>query len=330
MSESLAKFLLEKRINNKDKMEKRIKTTYIGDWGELFVANYLYELFKANNIKNDIFPHKYGNEKYDLDIYINGKKYVIEVKTSTKEEHPQFEEIHFNNDFKYLLLVWIRNDKEVYLAILTKEEAENIATEKHPGMNEDNWVISITDIFDENNQNFLNDLSEKLELNKELEDLPEERKLELVDGSKEEIMKNPDAIKNDFNGITYQYWTYEYLSNYSNEVEPKPNNDEYDIKYKGKGIEVKYSALYRGEFKFEAIKPNLFDFILFVGFDQEENKFYFAIKTNDEILEIKKETAGSDKFYSENGFILNVGKHSIVNFVNDFTFEDFDNYIENH
>jgi len=329
MSENLKEFLLKKRRDNKDQMEKGLKTKYIGDWGELFVANYLYELFEANNIRNvDIEPHKFSNEKYDLYVYVNDKKYVIEVKTSTSENHPVFHSIHFNNDFKYLLLIYHPSDNEIYFAILTKEKARKFATPENTNReDEDNWQINTTEIFDEN---FLNRLSAFLELNKELEDLENDEKLELLEDAKEEIMKNPNAVKSDFSGEVYQQWFYEYLSNYRNDVEPMPKGDEFDIKYKGRGIEVKYSSFYRKGFKFEEIKPNLFDFIFLIGFDDEENKFYFTIKTSDEIAEIKKETAGTDEFFSENGFILHVGKHSIVNFVNDFYFEDFDNYVETH
>jgi len=332
MSESLAEFLLEKREENKDEMERGIKEKFIGDWGELFIANYLYELFEANNIRNvDIEPHNYDKEDYDLEIYVNNEKYVIEIKFSRKEKYPHFEDIHFNNDFKYLLLIWHPSDNKIYFAILTKDEAKSIATEMHPGMNEDNYTIQTTKIFEETNENFLKRLSMFLNLNEELEDITEERKLKLVNASEKEIMKNPDAVKNDFNGKTYQKWIYNYLSNYTNDVEPMPEGDEYDIKYKRKTIEIKYSSVHDdGEFHFKHIKPNLFHFIFLIGFDQEENKFYFAIKTSDEIAEIKRELAGSDEFFSQNGFELHVGKHSILNFMNDFTFEDFDNYIERH
>ena len=330
MSENLGDFLLEKREENEDEMETGLKQKYIGDLGELFVANYLYELFEANNIRNcKIIPHKYGSEKYDLDIYINGKKYVIEIKTSTAENHSVFHSIHFNNDFDYLLLIWSPNDEEIYLAILTKKEARKIVTPENTDREyEDNWQINTTEIFDEN---FLNRLSKFLELNKELEDLPEERKLELLEDAKEQVFKeHPNAEINDFSGEVYQEWFYEYLSNFTNDVEAKPRRDEYDIKYKGRHIEVKYSVLHDGRFYFEHIKPKLFDFIFLIGFDEKEKKFYFSIKTSEEVLEIKKELAGSDEFFSQNGFTLNVGKHSILNFVNDFTFEDFDKYIETH
>jgi len=332
--EILGNFLLEKREENKDEMEATIKTTYIGDIGELFALKYLKKLFEANNIKNDIVPHKYSQEKYDLDIYINNEKYVIEVKFSTKEKKPIFEAIHFNNEFKYLLLIWHPSYDKIYFAILTKDEARDIA---HPTNaereEEDNWYVYAPEYFDDDNKEFLNRLSKFLELKEELEDLEDEDKLSLIEEAKEEVIKkHPNAIRKDFSGITYQQWFYEYLSNYTDEVEPKPKGDEYDIEFKGRHIEIKYSALNnkKGEFKFEAIKPNLFHFIFFIGFDEKENKFYFSIKTRDEIIEIKKETSGTDDYYSENGFTLNVGKHSIINFVNDFTFEDFDNYIESY
>jgi len=332
MSENLAEFLLEKRRDNEDEMETGIKQKYIGDLGELFAYNYLKKLFERNNIRNvDIKPHKFSQEKYDLDIYINGEKYVIEVKTSTEEKYPVFAGIHFNNNFKYLLLIWHPSNDKIYFAILTKDEAKGIATEKHPGMNEDNWVIHTIEIFDEDNKEFLNRLSKFLNLIEELEDLEDEEKIDLIEIAKEQIIKtHKDAIRKDFSGVVYQEWIYEYLTNYTDDVEPKEYGDEYDIEYKGKHIEVKYSSLHNdGKFYFEHIKPNLFDFIFLIGFDKKENKFYFSILTREEILEIKKELAG-DEFFSQDGFNLHVGKHSLLNFVNDFDFEDFDKYIESH
>jgi len=333
MSENLGDFLLKERIKNKDKMQKGLKTTYIGEMGELFALNYLKKLFKRNNIKNDIFPHNDYHDDYDLEIYINGRKYKIEVKTSTAEKHPAFFYIHFNNNFDYLLLIWHPNDEEIYLAILTKDEARRIAIPMNAEReDEDNWQIYAPEYFEETNKNFLNRLSIFLKLNEELEDLEDDEKIELIENVKEQIIKtHKDAEINDFAGEVYQQWFYEYLSNYSNEVEAKPNGDDYDIKYKEKHIEVKYSSLHDdGNFKFKHIKSNLFEFIFLIGFDKKENKFYFSIKTSDEIVKIKRELAGTDEFFSQNGFDLHVGKHSIVNFVNDFTFEDFDNYIETH
>jgi len=331
MSESLAKFLLKKREENKDEMKKGLKTKYIGYWGEIFAYNYLKKLFEKNEINYKFIPPKSDNEEYDLEFSINGRNYKFEVKFSTAENHPVFHEIHFNNDFDYLLLIWLPNYDELYLAILTKDEARNIATPMNTNREyEDNWEIHRIDIFDEDNKEFLNRLSKFLNLNEELEDLDDDEKLNLIENTKEQIIKkHKDAIRKDFNGITYQQWIYEYLSNYTNDIEPMSNDDEYDISYKGKAIEIKYSALSGGEFQFKHIKPKLFHFIFLIGFEKKENKFYFSILTRDEILEIKRELAG-DEFYSENGFVLHVGKHSIVNFVNDFTFEDFDNYIKTH
>ena len=333
MTEKLEDFLLEKRRDNKDKMEKGIKGKYIGYWGELFSLNYLKKLFKRNNINCSIAPHKYDKEDYDLEIYINGRRYKIEIKFSTIEDYPVFNQIHFNNDFKYLLLIWHPSNDKIYFAILTKQEARKIATPVNRNREEDNWKIHTKKIFEETNKNFLKRLSTFLEINEELEDLEDEAKLELIENAKEQVIKtHKDAIRKDFSGITYQYWIYEYLSNFTNEVEPEPNDGDYDIKYKGRRIEVKYSAFIEKDFHFQfwQIKPENFEFILLIGFDKKENKFYFAIKTSDEILKIKRELAGTDKFYSQDGFTLGVGKHSILNFVNDFTFEDFDKYIETH
>jgi len=334
--QSLGNFLLEMREENKDEMETTIKTTYIGDIGELFALNYLKKLFERNNINYNVNPHNYDKEDFDLEIYGNGRSYKVEVKFSTSNSHPIFHQIHFNNNFDFLFLIYHPSDDEIYFAILTKEEAKEIATPENTNREyEDNWAIHRISIFNETNENFLNRLSEFLELNMELEDLDDEDKLSLIEDAKEEVTKkHKDAQINDFDGETYQEWIYNYLNNFTNDAEPMEYGDEYDIKYKGKHIEIKYSSTHYVKtskfFMFKHIKPNLFHFIFFIGFDTEENKFYFSIKTSEEVVEIKRETTESDKFYSQNGFTLNVGKHSILNFVNDFTFEDFDNYIESY
>jgi len=334
MSENLGDFLLKERIKNKDEMQKGLKQKYIGDMGELFALKYLENLFEKNNIRNyDITPHDYDKEDFDLEIYINGRRYKIEVKFSTIEDYPVFSKIHFKNNFDYLLLIWKSPNDKIYLAILSKKEAREIATPINTDReDEDNWKIHTIDIFDENNENFLKRLAMLLEINEELEDLEDDKKLDLIEKAKEEIMKNPDAVKNDFSGEVYQQWTFDYLSNYTDDVKLMEKRDEYDIEYKGKHIEVKYSAFIEKDFHFQfwQIKPEDFDYILFVGFDKKENKFYFSIKRNDEVVEIKKETSGTDDFYSQDGFTLGVGKHSILNFVNEFYFEDFDNYINAH
>jgi len=331
MTEKLGNFLLEKRRDNKDQMEKGLKQKYIGYWGEKFAYNYLKKLFEKNNIRNDIKPHNYSHDDYDLEIYLNGRIYKFEIKFSTTEEYPVFDHIHFKNKFDCLFLIWCPSDDKIYLAILTKEEARKIATPVNRNREEDNWKIHTIKIFEETNTNFLKRLAMFLNLNKELEDLEDEEKVYLIENAEEQVIKeHKDAERKDFSGETYQQWIYEYLSNFTNDVEPKPNGDEFDIKYKGRRIEVKYSAFGKKGFQFGQIKPNLFHFILFIGFDDDENKFYFSILTSEEVVEIKKETTKSDEFFSQDGFELNVGKHSIVNFVNDFTFEDFDNYVETH
>jgi len=323
---SLGNFLLEKRRENKNKMQKGLKQKYIGKMGELFALNYLENLFDKNNIRNyKILPHNKDYEEFDLEIYINGRKYKFEVKFSTIKTHPNFDEIHFNNNFDYLFLIWFQNDEEIYLAILTKKEAKEIATPINTNReDDDNWKIGTTGIFDEN---LLNRLSMFLELDREIEDLDDEEKSELIEDVNEEIMKNPKAVKNDFNGETYQEWIYQYLSNFTNYIELMPRTYKYDLNYKGKGIEIKYSALYEdGEFHFRHIKINNFEYILFVGFNKKENKFYFEIKSKDEFENWLEE---HDINFQQNGIEIGV-KKSFFRFGNDFTFEDFDNYIESH
>jgi len=330
MSESLGNFLLEEREENKDEMETGLKTKYIGKWGEIFAYNYLENLFRINGIRNyKIIPHENDQDDYDLEIYINNRSYKIEVKFSTRENYPNFEEIHFNNDFKYLLLVWKSPNNEIYFAILNRKEAKHIAVPMNAEREyEDDWQIQTISIFDKNNENFLKKLAMLLELNEELEDLEDEEKLYLIEKAKELVIKeHKDAQINDFRGEVYQNWIYNYLSNYVDDIELMPRGYKFDIKYKGKGIEIKYSSMYDdGEFQFAQIKPNNFEYILFIGFDNEENKFYFEIKSREEFENWLKE---HDNNFQQNGNKIHVPK-SFFTYVNDFTFEDFDNYIESH
>ena len=325
---SMGVFLLEKRKENKDKMESRLKDKYIGNMGEIFAYNYLKKLFERNGINYKFIPPKTSNEDYDLEFSINGRNYKFEVKFSTAKNHPVFHEIHFNNDFDYLLLIWHPSNDKIYFAVLSKEEAKDVATPENTNReDDDNWQIGTTEIFDEE---FLKKLAMLLELNEELEDLEDYEKLDLLEDAEEEIMQNPDAVKMDFSGEIYQELIYDYLSNFIEGVELMPRGYKYDINYKGKGVEIKYSALNKnGEFSFKAIKPNNFDFILFVGFDNEENKFYFEIESKDEYVKNKRERTESDDIASRNGNGIDVGR-SFFRFKNDFTFEDFDNYIETH
>jgi len=331
MTEKLGNFLLEKRRDNKDQMEKGLKQKYIGYWGEKFAYNYLKKLFEKNNIRNDIKPHNYSHDDYDLEIYLNGRIYKFEIKFSTTEEYPVFDHIHFKNKFDCLFLIWCPSDDKIYLAILTKEEARKIATPVNRNREEDNWKIHTIKIFEETNTNFLKRLAMFLNLNKELEDLEDEEKVYLIENAEEQVIKeHKDAERKDFSGETYQQWIYKYLSNYADELELMPRGYKYDIKYKGKGIEIKYSTLTNNnEFWFGAIKPDNFEFILFVGFDVKENKFYFEIESREEYIENKRERVGSDDISSRNGNAICVGK-SFFRFGNDFTFEEFDNYIEIH
>jgi len=329
MIESLGNFLLEMREEHKDEMETGLKHKYIGYWGELFAYNYLENLFERNDIRNyKIIPHKNDQDDYDLEVSINDRSYKIEIKFSTSNSHPIFDEIHFNNDFNYLLLIWKPSYDKIYFAILTKKEARKIAIPHNKSREDDNWTIQTTEIFEETNENFLKRLSEFLELNEKLEDLEENEKTYLIEKAEELVIKeHKDAIRKDFSGITYQQWIYNYLSNYTDEVELMLNGYKYDIEYKGKRIEIKYSVLNNNrKFNFGAIKPENFDFILFIGFDDEENKFYFEIKSREKMENWLKE---HDNNFQQNGNKIHVTK-SFFRFGNDFTFEDFDNYIESH
>jgi len=307
----------------------------IGRIGEIFAKKYLEELFKINGVDLKVRNAEISNDEHDLDIFGNGEEYLIEVKLS-QNSHPDFAHIHFNNDFKYLFLIWKRNDN-FYFSILSKEEAENIATEMHYGREEDNYVIQTQRIF---SKDFLKELAIKLNIDKDLIDLTDERKLEIYEDVKNEAIeiyyKNIDMntltgkmkmLGSGEKGDLMQDELYKYLHYFDADTINNGDGD-FDILYKNKRIEVKFSTINNKIFTFSEIKPEYFDFIFFIGIDENDN-FYFDIESKDEYKELKIKTTEGSKIFSQNGSKIHFGKSSF-NFGNHLTIEDIDNYIERH
>ena len=329
---------LEENLDDEesDDEEEEIKiknSNAIGELGEIFARKYLEELFKLNDVDLKVNPHNKGNEDYDIEVYGN----LIEVKLS-QNTHPDFAEIHFNNEFKYLLLIWIRNDK-FYFSILSKEEiiTNKYATEMHNGREEDNYVIQTRKVFE---KDFLKELAIKLNIDKDLIDLNDERKLELYEEAENDVIEK--YYKNiDMNTLTgkmkmlgsvekgdiMQDEVYKYLHYFDTNTINNGNGD-FDILYKNKKLEVKFSTINNKIFTFSEIKPEYFDFIFFIGLDENDN-FYFDIESKDEYKELKIKTTEGSKIFSQNGSKIHFGKSSF-NFGNHLTIEDIDNYIEKH
>jgi len=309
----------------------------IGRVGEKFAKKYLEELFKLNDVDLKVKPHSNDNEHYDIEVFGN----LIEVKLS-QNIHPDFAQIHFNNDFKYLFLIWKRNNK-FYFSILSKEEIikNNYTTEMHNGRNEDNYVIQTQKIFI---KDFLKELAMKLDIDKDLIDLSDERKLEIYEEIENEVIE--EYYKNiDMNtlygklkmlgsvekGDLMQDEVYKYLHYFDESSINEGKKGKYDISYKGKRIEVKFSTIINDKlFIFRHIKSENFEFIFLIGLEAVDGKdvFYFGVKSKEEYEDWKKK---HNIKFSQNGEDIGISKNSTdFNFGNHLTIEDIDNYIERH
>jgi len=332
---------LEESLDGEDNDEEEENYTLnnskaIGRLGEKFAKKYLEELFKLNDVDLKVKPHSNNNEHYDIEVFGNGEDYLIEVKFSTTK-YPNFHHIHLNNNFDYLFLILHSNNK-FYFSILSKDEAMQHLREEHKGRNEDNYKLSTEKIFI---KDFLKELAIKLDLDKDLIDLSDERKLEIYGDAENEVIeeycKDIDMntlygklkmLSSGEKGDLMQDEVYKYLHYFDTNTINNGDGD-YDILYKNKKIEIKFSIINDDkEFKFYQIKPEKFEFLFLIGIDEKDN-FYFDIESADEYREMKNRNTGGDKIYSQNGNTLHMGKSSF-NFGNHLTIEDIDNYIESH
>jgi len=316
----------------------------IGRLGEKFAKKYLEELFKLNDVDLKVKKSNKDNEKHDLEIYGNGENYLIEIKFSTSKKHPRFGEIHFRNRFDYLFLIW-HPDKKFYFSILSKEELikNKYANPENTSMEEDNLEIERKDILDED---ISNNLARVFNLDRDLSD---ERKLEIYEEAENEteiefgklyegIDKNTlyyklGLLTSTERGKIAQHSLYNFLKQYDINAE---NHDEgdFDILYKNRIIEVKFSRLDRqGQFQFAQIKHKNFDFLFLIGLYIIDKKdvFYFALMTSkDAEKHINEEKKGEDVYSQNGGRIQPTKNSSIIKFVNHMTIEDIDNFIESH
>jgi len=312
----------------------------IGRIGEKFAKKYLEELFKINNMDLKVKEKEKDNDEHDLEIYGDGEEYLVEVKFSTKKPSPRFGKIHFSNNFDYLFLIW-HPDNKFYFAILSKEDLVNgdYTTLENTNRKEDNRQIQRKSILDES---VLNNLLRVLKIDKSLIDLSDGRKLEIYEEAEQETEIEFGKLYEDVDKSTLyyklgfltstergeiaQHSVYKFLKQYDANAE---NHDEgdFDILYKNKRIELKFSRLdTAGKFQFASIKPENFEFLFLIGLEAIDGKdvFYFYLMT-------KEEAEKKIEVYSENGGRIQPTKNSSrIHFVNHLTIEDIDNYIENH
>jgi len=310
-------------------------STIIGKLGEKFAKKYLEELFKLNDVDLKVKPHNNNEDDYDIEVSGN----LIEVKLS-QNIHPDFAQIHFNNEFNYLFLIWKRNNK-FYLSILSKEEIikNKYATEMHNGRNEDNYVIQTQEIF---SKDFLKELAIKLNIDKDLIDLSDERKLEIYEEAENEVIEEyyKDIDMNTLygklkmlgsveKGDLMQNEIYKYL-HYFDANTINNGDGDFDILYKNKKLEVKFALKSDKKFQFAQIKSENFHFLFLIGLD-EKDVFYFNLMTSKDAEKyINEEKRGEDAYSQNGGRIQPTITSSRIKFVNHLTIEDIDNYIESH
>jgi len=327
--------VLEIDLNKNIEQSNKLKQKYLGFVGEEFAYKYLKELFKRNEVNAKIKKEN-SNAHHDFEIYLNGKKYLVEVKYSTGEDNPRFGNIHINSDYKFLFLIWNKNN-DLHLAFLSKEEMIKYLIPENKNIKEDSFASYVKRFF---NEDFLKGLELNLNINKQLEELPNEEKMEIVKNAENKIKKkylnnNDNSLwrkLNDFGSKSgdivqdeiYNFWHYYHTEIINNK------KGKYDILYNNQRIEIKFSTMTkkRNSFTFPHIKPENFDFILFIGIDRE-SKFLFEIKTKDEMIEYLKEhkiSIQQDGFsispYKSSGFFQKFGNHLYI--------EDLDNYIKEH
>jgi len=326
---------LEEDLNKNIEQSSKLKQKYLGFVGEEFAYKYLKKLFERNELNAKIKKEN-SNAHHDLEIYINGKKYLVEVKYSTYQKNPRFGNIHINSDYKFLFLIWNKNN-DLHLAFLSKKEIIKYLKPENKSIKEDSFASYVKRVF---NEEFLNELELNLNINKQLEELANEEKMEIVKTAENKIRKkylnkNDHSLHtklNDFGSKSgdivqdeiYNFWHYYHPEIINNK------GGKYDLLYNNQRIEIKFSTMTkkRNSFGFHHIKPENFDFILFVGLDKED-KFLFEIKTKDEMIEYLKEHKIS---LQQDGFGITPSKSSnfFQKFGNHLYIEDLDNYIKEH
>jgi len=129
-------------------------------------------------------------------------------------------------------------------------------------------------------------------------------------------------IRVDEIGAIAQNSVSNYLHNYEPSTINKRSYDHFDIFFKGKRLEVKFSH----RFSFSAIKPEYFDYILFIGLD-ENDTFYFNLMSKEELLDyVTKHNLVKGK----DGYKISASKDSpfFQKIGNHLTYSYIDNYIK--
>jgi len=129
-------------------------------------------------------------------------------------------------------------------------------------------------------------------------------------------------IGGDKSGKFAQNSASNYLHNYEPSTINEENYNHFDILFKGKRLEIKFSA----NFDFTCIKPDYFDYILFIGLDDSDT-FYFNLMSKEEVMEY---IANHNLVKGVCGYNIYAHKDSpfFQKFGNHLTYSDIENYIK--
>jgi len=122
-------------------------------------------------------------------------------------------------------------------------------------------------------------------------------------------------------GTIVQQSVYNYFYKFEQTTINNNSKSHFDISFGDKKVEIKFSS----QFTFEGIKPDYFDFILFIGFD-ENLVFYFEIMTKEEVNNyIAKHNLS---YQRKEGYTISANDTSFFRFGNHLSYSDIINFIE--
>jgi len=144
------------------------------------------------------------------------------------------------------------------------------------------------------------------------------------DAEEEYNNENEDAVNDDLNDESYYGRNAgEVLEELEQNLDDEDNDDEEDnndekyILYKSKKLKVRFALINEdGEFVFEDLKPETFDFLLLIGLDKKD-VFYFDLMNKKEAEEKVK---GSEIVFKRKDF----------KFGSNLDYKDIENYVESN
>jgi len=171
-----------------------------------------------------------------------------------------------------------------------------------------------SDIMENNLEDFL-----KRDMTKQVDDV---LGINNNDAEKEYIQEYEDEYDDEFAEEMNDAYYYgrnagEVLEELEENLDGEDNDNKKYILYKNKKLKVRFALIdEEGNFVFEDVKPETFDFLLLIGLDKKD-VFYFDLMSKEEAEEKVK---GSEIIFKRKDFKF--GSH--------LDYKDIENYVERH